>query len=466
MPMSVFRRPSAARTEPSGPPANEAASANATATASDFVAKLGRQASSLGREAAEVRGVLDDTHKIATQQAQALLALAQQLQEVVRAQSVIDEETRHGLQAVAQVGDAVQGIGTEVTRIVETLRQVSDAAGQITKIALQTRLVAFNASVEAKRAGEAGRGFGVVADAVKDLAAQVELSSKHIAGTVAQLDTRIAALARDVSREASVSTAVGARAAAQEGGAVHRAIDVVTQGVHRIHEASQASQQVCTGLSGQMSDIEVEMRQTTKALEGALARTETFLKISEELAEGAAESGLETEDTPYIRAVQDAAAQISQLLEDALRSGAIQQAELFDSDYRAVQGSQPQQHLTRFVALAERLFPQVQEKLLALSDKVVFCIAADRNGYIACHNRQYNQPQRAGDVAWNTANCRNRRIFNDRTGLASGRNTRAFLLQTYRRDMGGGRFIVMKEAAAPITVGGRHWGGLRLAFRF
>lgn len=453
--MSAFRRQPAARSEPAGVAEPQAANAGA---AGDFVAKLGRQASSLGREAAEVRGVLDDTHKIATQQAQALQALAQQLQEVVRAQSAIAEETRNGLQAVAQVGDAVQGIGTEVSGIVDTLRQVSDAAGQITKIALQTRLVAFNASVEAKRAGEAGRGFGVVADAVKDLAAQVEMSSKHIAGTVAQLDTRIATLAREISREANATSA--------QGGAVHRAIEVVAQGVHRIHQASQASQQVCAGLGGQMSGIEVEMRQTTKALDVALGRTETFLKISEELAEGAAETGLETEDTPYIRAVQNAAAQISQLLEDALRTGAISAADLFDSNYVAVQGSQPQQHLTRFVPLAERLFPQVQEKLLGLSDKVVFCIAADRNGYIACHNRQYNQAQRPGDVAWNTANCRNKRIFNDRTGLASGRNTRAFLLQTYRRDMGGGRFIVMKEAAAPITVAGKHWGGLRLAFKF
>jgi methyl-accepting chemotaxis protein len=215
-----------------------------------------------------------------------------------------------------------------------------------------------------------------------------------------------------------------------------------------------------------MSSIEGEMRQTTKALDVALGRTETFLKISEELAEGAAESGLETEDTPYIRAVKEAAAQLGTLLEAAVREGSISAADLFDTDYRAIEGTQPQQHLTRFVALAERLFPQVQEKLLSLSDKVVFCIAADRNGYIACHNRQYNHTQRPGDVAWNTANCRNKRIFNDRTGLASGRNTRPFLLQTYRRDMGGGRFIVMKEAAAPITVGGKHWGGLRLAFRF
>lgn len=457
--MSAFRRAAKARIEPAALAEPGTASAPAAA-ANEFVAKLGRQASSLGREAAEVRGVLDDTHKIATAQAQALQALTQQLQEVVRSQAAIDEETRHGLRAVAQVGDAVQGIAAEVGGIVDTLRQVSDAAGQITKIALQTRLVAFNASVEAKRAGEAGRGFGVVADAVKDLAAQVEKSSKQIAGTVAQLDTRIATLAREISREAA------AQDATRKSGAVHRAIDEVSQGVQRIHEASQGSQHVCAGLGNQMSGIEEEMRQTTRALDVALGRTETFLKISEELAEGAADTGLETEDTPYIRAVQSAAGQIGELLEDALRSGAISRDDLFDSDYRAVPGSQPQQHLTRFVGLAERLFPQVQEKLLTLSGKVVFCIAADRNGYIACHNRQYNQPQRPGDAAWNTANCRNRRIFNDRTGLASGRNTRPFLLQTYRRDMGGGRFIVMKEAAAPISVAGRHWGGLRLAFTF
>ncbi len=81
------------------------------------------------------------------------------------------------------------------------------------------------------------------------------------------------------------------------------------------------------------------------------------------------------------------------------------------------------------------------------------------------HNRKFSQPQRPGDVDWNTANCRNRRIFNDRVGLAAGRNTEPFLLQTYRRDMGGGQFVMMKDISAPITVNGRHWGGLRLAIR-
>ena len=54
----------------------------------------------------------------------------------------------------------------------------------------------------------------------------------------------------------------------------------------------------------------------------------------------------------------------------------------------------------------------------------------------------------------------------DRTGLAAGRNKKPFLLQTYRRDMGGGVFKMMKDLSAPIRVQGRHWGGLRLAYRF
>jgi methyl-accepting chemotaxis protein len=431
------------------------------------VGALAQQASSLGREAAEVRGVLDDTHKTATAQGAAVQALAQQVQQVVKAQTAIADETDLGLKAVAQVAEAVQAVGTEVAGIVETLRQVSEAAGQITQIALQTRLVAFNASVEAKRAGEAGRGFGVVADAVKDLAGKVESSSKAIAGTVKQLDERIAALSREISRDKhdKAHAATGAHAGDQPG-AVHRALAAVEQGVHRIHDASRTSREVCSGLEGQIGGIESEMRRTTGAVASALERTEVFLKVSENLIETVAECGIETEDTPYIQAAQQAAGQIAKLLEDAVRTGAISQQDLFDEQYKPIADTAPQQHATRFVAIADRLFPQVQEKMLGLSDKVVFCIATDRNGYIACHNAKYNNPQRPGDVAWNTANCRNRRIFNDRTGLASGRNQRPFLLQTYRRDMGGGNFVVMKEAAAPITVNGRHWGGLRLAFKF
>ena len=455
--LALLRRRAPAAEAADAMPAAEAAPPAARAVDAALLETMSRHASETGREAAEVRGVIADAHADVAAQAAAMQALASQVREVTQAQNRIGEAAGAGRAALARAGDAVRAVGGEVGAVVDTLREVGTAAGQITQIALQTRLVAFNASVEAKRAGDAGRGFGVVADAVKDLAAQVESSSKRIMGTITELDARIAALAREIrTRDAGAGDA----------GAVQRALDEAAAAADRIDAAAAASAGVCGALDGRMGTLESDMRGCSARLQAVLARTETFLQASEQMIEALAASGHRSPDTPYIEAAQQAAAAIAQQLAQALASGAIGPAELFDEDYRPVPGSDPPQHLTRFVALAERLFPAVQEPVLQMSDKVVFCIAVDRNGYIPCHNRQYNHAQRAGDAAWNQRHARGRRIFDDRTGLASARNRRPFLLQTYRRDMGGGQFVVMKEAAAPIRVGGRHWGAVRLAFRF
>jgi len=421
-----------------------------------LLAGLAGQASVLGREAAEVRGAIDDANSQANRQAQALHALAAEVGAISQAQDAILSESGAGLRSVTRVREVVEQVGAEVSTVVDTLREVSEAASQITQIALQTRLVAFNASVEAKRAGEAGRGFGVVADAVKDLAARVETSSKQILGTVGRLDERIAALARDIQRQPE----------GQPQGAVHAALGEVATGVDRISQSAAHSHEVGRTLAGRMTGIEAEMQATMGVFAGSLGRTETLLDLSEQLLQLTADAGVQTADTPMVQAAQQAAERIGQALASALQAGDIDLAGLFDEHYVPVPGSAPAQHETRFAKLADRLFPALQEPLLALSNQVVFGIAADRNGYIACHNRKYNQPQRPGDLVWNTAHCRNRRVFNDRTGLRSARNTQPFLLQTYRRDMGGGQFVLLKEVAAPIRVAGRHWGGLRLAYRF
>ena len=419
------------------------------------VGSISQQASIVGRASAEVRGLIDDTTRASEQGLQALGDLTTQVLEVRRAQTGIGATSSAGLSAVERVKEAAQGVGSEVGQVMSTLREVAQAAQGITKIALQTRLVAFNASVEAHRAGPAGLGFGVVAHAVKDLAAQVESSSKEIMRTVEMLDKRVALLAKELRHDPQEA----------KQGQFHRALIDVQDAVARIQLASERSAAICAGLDGQMAVMSADMGQTGRVLGAAMKRSEALLDVSEQLIELVTTCGIETEDTLYIDAVQVAARRIGALLEEAVDRAAISLTDLFDEDYQPIPGTQPAQHTTRFVSLADRLFPSVQEPMLALSDKVVFCIAVDRNGYVPAHNRQYSQPQR-GDLAWDSAHSRYRRIFNDRTGLASARNTRDFLLQTYRRDMGAGQFIVMKEVAAPITVHGRHWGGVRLAFKF
>ena len=428
-----------------------------TADHSVALRTIATHAGLIGREAAEVRGMLDDSIKAGNRNAKAAQALGEQVTGVMHAQQAIEKAGESGLGAVDRAGRAVQEIGAEVAQILVTLRQVSEAAGAIRQIALQTRLVAFNASVEAKRAGEAGRGFAVVADAVKDLAAKVESSSKQIVATVSDLNGRIDALAHEIQVDENLPPA--------EQGRFHLALADVRGAVAQVLDGARASRDTCGALDAGIEGMAREIGQTERVLERALTRSDAFLRVSEQLLELTANCGIETGDTPYIRAAQDAAARISAMLEDAIASRSLSEADLWDEQYQPIPGTNPAQHTTRFNATADRLFPAVQEAVLGLSDKIVFCIAADRNGYISTHNAKYNHPQK-GDLDWDTANSRYRRIFNDRTGLASARNTRPFLLQTYRRDMGGGNFIVMKEAAAPIVVNGRHWGGVRVAFKF
>jgi methyl-accepting chemotaxis protein len=95
---------------------------------------------------------------------------------------------------------------------------------------------------------------------------------------------------------------------------------------------------------------------------------------------------------------------------------------------------------------------------------VVFCAAIDRNGYIPTHNLKFSHRQKVGDPVFNAANSRNRRIFDDRVGLAAGQSKRPFLVQAYRRDMGNNEYRMMKDVSAPIIINGRHWGGVRLAY--
>jgi methyl-accepting chemotaxis protein len=177
----------------------------------------------------------------------------------------------------------------------------------------------------------------------------------------------------------------------------------------------------------------------------------------------AALSGYLALDLAAVSAIKVGAQRVARALEDEIDAGRVTLDDLFDEDYQLIAGTSPPQHMTRFVDCFDRVAPVVQEAMLTDLPRVAFCAAVDRNGFLPTHNHKYSQPQGA-DPVWNSANSRNRRIFNDRTGLSAGRNTQPHLLQSYLRDMGGGRFVMMQDLSAPIIVKGRHWGGLRLGY--
>jgi methyl-accepting chemotaxis protein len=206
------------------------------------------------------------------------------------------------------------------------------------------------------------------------------------------------------------------------------------------------------------------IRITERSKAGAQARFETNnAALSEKIEEKL--WAIHDENTEFVTRAMAAGTALTGMFEDAVASGAITADDMFDTDYVEIPGTNPRQHRTRILDWADRALPPFQEAFLAKDPRMVFCVMIDRNGYLPVHNKIYSHPQRLGDVAWNTANCRNRRIFNDAAGLAAGRNLRSYLIQSYARDMGNGKTVMMREIDVPIRVKGRHWGGFRTAYK-
>ena len=176
-------------------------------------------------------------------------------------------------------------------------------------------------------------------------------------------------------------------------------------------------------------------------------------------------SRVRADDERFVAVANAAASAISACLDAEIQAGRLSTQAVFDDSYVPVPGSNPPQYTTAFTAAADRLIRPILDETLGFDASVVGTFLVDRSGYAPTHNTKVSQPQRADDADWNARNSRNRRLFDDRAGLAAGRTTRRYLLQSYERDMGNGERMMIKEADVPIIVANRHWGAVRLMYR-
>jgi methyl-accepting chemotaxis protein len=125
----------------------------------------------------------------------AALQVAQNAQEAARAANQAQHEGASAGQIVSASVDSIHGLvdnlqisGTSLTKLQTEVDAIAGVLGVIRAIAEQTNLLALNAAIEAARAGEAGRGFAVVADEVRALASRTQESTKEIHGMIGRLE--------------------------------------------------------------------------------------------------------------------------------------------------------------------------------------------------------------------------------------------------------------------------------------
>jgi methyl-accepting chemotaxis protein len=455
--------------------------------ASDDGARIARQAALLGFEIVDIGGFLKELGTRSADQLSSLSGTLDLTDEVLRANAAVTDGITTISTAVQQALDIsqdavfavrasvgmsrdlatwVSSVGTRIDEISNALKWMETRTAMIEQIALQVYMLSVNAGIEATRAGDAGRGFAVIAKTVKELSDQTNATTEEIRRSVHALSHSVQSLSQEAAEASQNALAVTQDSLGidQKLTQISHTIEGLSEITATIRSHSDVVQRANDNFDTTIRAFGNTVSATASDLHGAVTRVNRLIDASETLVQLTADQFDTTEDRLFIDRVRRDATQLGRLLEQALAQGILSEAQLFSRDYTPIAGTNPQQCDAPFCAATDSLFPALQEEALTLSDKVVFCAAVNIDGFLPTHNRKFSHPQ-TRDPVWNAAHCRNRRLFNDRVGLKAGQSKAPFLLQVYRRDMGNDQSVMMKDVSAPITVAGRHWGGLRLAYK-
>lgn len=194
------------------------------------------------------------------------------------------------IQGMETIREQIQETSKRIKRLGESSQEIGEIVGLIHGIAYQTNILALNAAIQASMAGEAGRGFSVVADEVQRLSKRVSNSTKQIESLVKAIQTDAGEAV--ISMEKSTSGVVSGTRLAQDAGKALAEIEAVSVNLdHLIEGISDAARQQFTmagRVSGTMKMIQDISTQTSTGTREAAASIGQLTGMSDDLKKSVA----------------------------------------------------------------------------------------------------------------------------------------------------------------------------------
>ncbi|NLL09639.1 MAG: methyl-accepting chemotaxis protein, partial [Methanomicrobiales archaeon] len=215
------------------------------------------------------------TSEVTNQKAKTVSEKSQAVNQVVKSGQTSVEEIISGMN---QINQQMESIASNVIHLSEQSQAIGEIIVSVTDIAEQSNLLAVNASIEAAKAGEFGRGFGVVAQEIKSLAEQSKQATTNIRNILTDIQRGISSTVISTEQGTkTVATGMKLTKDAQE------AIAVLSQG---ISDAARAGIQITASSQEQvvgMDQISIAMENIRTAAQNNLEVTRQVEKTARDL---------------------------------------------------------------------------------------------------------------------------------------------------------------------------------------